>query len=111
MEKERLLPVVKTILLMLSQTKYAALAELDYEKEMQPDDIETVINEYGGKLAVPSDELIIQQMEVYETQKPNRFYINLPIWMDDEISDLTLSVVIIQLEADLAFTLKDIHIL
>ncbi|GAB3790520.1 hypothetical protein GCM10028818_60800 [Spirosoma horti] len=111
MEKERLLPVLKTILILLSQNKYVALAELDYEQNMQPDYLETALKEYGGKLTIPSDELIVQQMEVFETQKPNRFYVDLPIWMDEERSDLTLSVVIIQLEADLAFTLKDLHIL
>ncbi|GAB4006619.1 hypothetical protein GCM10028808_08870 [Spirosoma migulaei] len=68
MEKERLRPVLKTILLLLSQNKYIALAELAYEQNMQPDYKETAIKEYGGKLTTPSDDLIIQQIEVFKTE-------------------------------------------
>ena len=52
MKKQHILPVLKNISLLLSQNKYAALAELDYEQSMQSHYIETPLEEYGDKLAI-----------------------------------------------------------
>lgn len=110
MEKERIEMTVKSLLEMLILGCFDLAHSVDYAKKISLEDIRKEILAYPGKLTMPPDNQL-NDLDLYETNFDNQIYVDIPLWFDNEESDLTLSCRIYNIENEYYFSIEDIHVL
>jgi hypothetical protein len=111
MEKENIINTVKSIISLLYTQNYEKLAELDFRRILAGEEINQAIKDYGGKITMPL-ESTFDMMDIYPMKDiKNMVHVDCDLWVDNEKSDLTLSVAIKNEENEYKFTIKGIRVL
>jgi hypothetical protein len=107
MEKTLIISTLKKIVKQLVNTDYGAICESDLNKQIFPDEIATVVNDYPGKLTYPP-EYAFNSFEDYGHVKDSENQIEFSLWYDNKLSDLTISATIYELGQ---YSLDDIRVM
>ena len=111
MEREKVIEVLRHVNQLLVEKKYDQLYEENFNKEGNFGALWLNIEEYGGEITLPPEEALNNTgfMEIYD--EDNDASIDFDLWIDDEESDLTLSLYVVKKEDDkYQFNIEDIHI-
>lgn len=110
MDKQVYLDIIKTIVGLLLIKDYEGVLRDDYAENLTPQEIEIAIKEYGGEITLPPEDSY-NKMDVYEVNGRDEVSIDFNLWINNEESDLTLIVRIINKNGIPKYTIEDIHVL
>lgn len=111
MERKKVIDVLRHVNKLLVEKKYDQLYEEIFNKEGNFGALWLNIEEYGGEITLPPEEALNNPgfMEIYD--EDNDASIDFDLWIDDEESDLTLSLYVVKNDDDkYQFNIEDIHI-
>jgi hypothetical protein len=101
---------LQNLLSLLVNGEYSEVYRLDVEKRLSAEEIAESIELWDGKLTMVP-EAVLANAEVYETDFENEYYVDVDLWFDNEVSDLTLSCLIHKQEGEAQFSIQNIHVL
>lgn len=79
---------------------------------LNPEVIKTHIGQYGGKVSLSPESIYnsLNPIEI-ENSNPKAWAVDLDLWIDNKLSDLTVQLTIATAEPDYIGSIEDIHIL
>lgn len=111
MEKKKIENIVKKLLDLMLEQQFEIIYDNDIQKKISQEVLGKEITAYPGTLTKPP-AYQLNNLDLYETNFDNQVWIDIPLWFDNEESDLTLSCIIYDVnEAEYKFSIEDIHIL
>lgn len=114
MNQEKLHQTVRYAVGLLEQEAYVELENLSQEVRLSAEEMKEAIRSYGRKVA-PFPEAGYKELDVIEINGaiPRQWSVNVPLFTVSEgLSDLTLSITVIETNAPLyKIEIDDIHVL
>lgn len=89
---------------------YQKVVDLSFNKILNAEWIEKEIKDYLGRITIPPDSAY-QDIEVNPYNDGSGYWVNFPLWFNDESSDLELIIDVKKSDGKLYFSLEDIHVL
>jgi hypothetical protein len=109
MKLSNIIDVLKHINKLLAFKNYEKLCEDDVEKVLTPVDIKNKIEEYKGEITYPMENAFYD-FYLYPIDK-STIAIEFDLWLDNSVSDLTLSCYISYKSDEYQFGLQDLRTL
>lgn len=111
MEVSELSLLVKGLVKKLINKEYELIYQTGMSGEYTSQEIEGLINEYGGTLTEPPLE-DYEEMDIYEIDEEPEYVIEYDLWVDNEKSDLTLTATIrYEEDKETQITIDNIHVM
>ena len=112
MKKELIIKTVKLVIGLLSSHDYERIADLDFRRISTASGIKQAIEDYGGEVTIPPDTSF-NEIDIYPLKGiENQVNVDFDLWINNEKSDLTLTVTIIKEYEDLyRYSVKGIRVL
>ena len=110
MKKEKIEEIVKILLERLIQGRFELVYNNDHTQKLSVEEIKDEILAYPGVLTLPPIEQL-SNLDLYDTNFENQVWVDIPLWFDNEESDLTLSCLVYNIDNIYYYSVEDIHVL
>lgn len=110
MEVSRIIKLVRFVVDHLCAKEYEKLVDFDFMKRLSASEIKTAIEEYAGVLSL-SPETGYHDIDYYRGNDKSEVNLDFDLWFDNQKSDLTLKVKIINRESEYIYAILDIRVL
>jgi hypothetical protein len=110
MQLEEIRKTVKMLLESLIKGDFELVFNNDFTKKLSIEDVRDEISSYPGVLTLPP-LVQLNELDLYDTNFENQIWIDIPLWFDNEESDLTMSCIIYNIGEKYHYSIEDIHIL
>lgn len=101
---------IKELLESLIGGSFELVFKNDFAKKISIEDIKDEILAYPGVLTLPPIEQL-NNLDLYDTNFENQLWVDIPLWFNNEESDLTLSCLVYNIDNEYHYSIEDIHVL
>ncbi|TFF33361.1 DUF7668 domain-containing protein [Mucilaginibacter psychrotolerans] len=110
MNANKIKTVIQELVRELVELKYQDIYEQDYEKITSAPAIQEAIESYGQVLTMPPNSAF-ENIDIYETDNPNKIQVDFDLWFNNKKSDLTLSCAVYDDGKKGKYSIENIHML